>query len=195
MLDDTAFSVLFRDAHTHRVWQPRPVEESVLRELYDLLRLPPTSANCQPGRFVFVKSQDAKKRLEPALAPSNVKKTMTAPVTTIVAYDSLFYEYLPRLFPSWVGADKDIGGKPKEERERIALLSTALQAGYLMLAARGLGLDCGPMGGFDSTKVDAAFFPDGRWKSIVLINLGYGDTEKPYTRGARLSFEEAARIL
>jgi 3-hydroxypropanoate dehydrogenase len=195
MLDENGFSLLFRDAHTHRVWQPRPVEDSQLRDLYDLLRMPPTSANSQPGRFVFIKSQEAKERLKPALDPSNVKKTMTAPITTIVAYDTLFYEYLPRLFPSWVGADKDMAGKPKAERGRIALLSSALQAGYLMIAARSLGLDCGPMGGFNSAKVDETFFPDGRWKSILLVNLGYGDTQKPYTRGARLAFDEAARIL
>lgn len=195
MLDDHALGVLFRDAYTHRVWQPRPVADSLLKELYDLLRLAPTSANCQPGRFIFVKSPEAKERLKPTLNPSNVPKTMSAPVTTIVAYDTMFHTYLPRLFPSWVGADKEIGGKPKEERERIAFQSAVLQAGYLILAARGLGLDCGPMGGFKADQVDATFFPDGRWKSIMLINLGYGDVQKPYTRGDRLSFAEAARII
>ncbi len=193
MIDAKSLDVLFRQAHTHHAWIGRAVDEGLLRSLHELVRMGPTAANGQPLRIVFVKGQEAKERLKPALAAGNVDKTMAAPVVAVLAYDTRYYEKLPRLFPSWPGADQVIGGMPAEAREREALLNAALQAGYLILAARGLGLDCGPMGGFDTAAVDKAFFADGQYKSFLLINLGYGD--KAYPRNERLGFDEVARIV
>lgn len=192
MLDDKALDVLFREAHTHHGWKDRPVDDALLTSLHDLLRMGPTAANAQPLRLVFVKSQAAKERLKPALAPGNVDKTMAAPVTAVLAYDTRFYEKLPRLYPAWPGADKVFGALPADARDRTALLSAALQAGYLIMAARAMGLDCGPMGGFETAEVDKAFFADGQYKSFLLVNLGYGD--KTYPRNDRLGFAEVAQI-
>jgi 3-hydroxypropanoate dehydrogenase len=191
---DDAVALLFTDARTHAAWLDRPVDDATLRRLYDLGKLGPTGGNSQPMRAVFVKSRDAKERLRPALAPTNVEKTMTAPVTVIVAYDTEFYEKMPQLFPSRPEMREAIAARPKEIRDRQAYQSATLQAGYLILAARALGLDCGPMGGFDTAKVDAAFFPDGKWRSTLLVNLGVGDAAKLYPRLPRLDFDEACRI-
>ena len=185
---------LFLEPRTHGAWLDRPVDDALLRRAYELARMGPTGGNTQPMRIVFVKSAEAKERLLPALFPLNVEKTRAAPVTAIVAYDTEFYEKMPKLFPARPELRDSIAQRPTELRERQAYQSATLQAGYLILAARALGLDCGPMGGFDVAKVDSAFFPDGKWKSTLLVNLGYGDPAKLFPRNPRLDFDEACRI-
>jgi 3-hydroxypropanoate dehydrogenase len=192
-LSDDALDQLFRHARTHNGWQAKPVDDALLKQLVELALLGPTSANCSPARFVFVKSPEAKERLRPALSAGNLEKTMAAPATVIVGMDMAFYEYLPKLFPhadarSWfVGNDKLIAD--------TAFRNATLQGGYLIMAARALGLDTGPMSGFDAPKVDAAFFADTTVKSNFLINLGYGDPSKLFARSPRFTFDEAARIV
>ena len=193
-LDAASLDQLFLSARTHNRWLPQPVDDALLREVYELARMAPTSANCQPVRLVFLTSREAKERLRPALAPANVDKTMTAPVTAIVAHDLTFYEQLPVLMPH-VNARAWFASKPAELLERDAALGASMQGGYVMLAARALGLDCGPIGGFDRAVVDAEFFPDGIWKSNFLLNLGYGDAAGLFPRNPRLAFDEACRIL
>lgn len=192
-LDAAATQLLFHDARTHAVWNGAPVSDDELRLVYEQARMGPTSMNSSPLRIVFVKSEAARARLLPAVAPMNVDKVTTAPVTAIFAYDSRFDEELPRLFPQ-----KDtrpiFAQLPEERRLRMAEQSALLQAGYAILAARGLGLDVGPLGGFDRDKVDQAFFPDGRWRTMMLVNLGHGDPSRLHPRNPRLAFEEAARI-
>jgi 3-hydroxypropanoate dehydrogenase len=187
--------LLFHEARTHSAWLDRPVDDAVLRQLYDLVRKGPTGANTQPLRLVFVRSAEAKERLKPALAPLNVAKTMSAPVTAIAAFDVDFHEKMPKLFPARPEMRDQLAKLSPEDRGRRALLNATLQTGYMILAARALGLDCGPMGGFDNAKVDAIFFPEGQWKSIVLVNLGYGDPAKLFPRLPRLDFDEACRIV
>lgn len=191
-LDDAALDQLFRAARTHNGWQPKGVTEDTLRQLYDLLKMGPTSANCLPARFVFVRSPEAKARLGPCLSPNNVEKTMAAPVTVIAGYDTEFYEKLPQLFPHTDARSWFVGNS--ELIQSTAFRNASLQGAYLILAARALGLDCGPMSGFDNAKVDAVFFPGGKVKSNFLVNLGYGDPSKVRPRGPRLAFEEACRI-
>ena len=191
-VNSQGLDTLFREAHTYSHWLPKPVPDDLLKSVYDLFKFGPTSANACPARIVFVKSVAAKERLRPTLSPQNVEKTMSAPATAIVGYDLEFYEKLPKLFPqadarSWfVGNTKMI--------EENAFRNGSLQGAYFILAARALGLDCGPMSGFDNAKVDAAFFPDGKWKSNFLCNIGYGDASKLYPRNPRLEFAEACRI-
>ena len=191
-LSDAALDQLFREARTHNDWQPKAVDDAVLSQLIELTLLGPTSANSSPARFVFVKSPEAKEKLRPALSPGNLDKTMAAPVTAIVGMDMAFYEHLPKLFPhadarSWfAGNDKAIAA--------TAFRNSTLQGGYLIVAARALGLDTGPMSGFDAAKVDQAFFAGTTVKSNFLINLGYGDPAKLFARSPRFSFDEAARI-
>ncbi|RZF24736.1 malonic semialdehyde reductase [Paraburkholderia sp. UYCP14C] len=191
-LSDQALAQLFRDARTHNGWQNKPIDDAVLRELMELVLLGPTSANSSPGRFVFVRTPEGKEKLRPALSAGNLEKTMAAPVTVIVAMDMAFYEQLPKLFPhadarSWfVGNERLIAD--------TAFRNSTLQGGYLILAARALGLDTGPMSGFDQAKVDEAFFAGTTVKSNFLINLGYGDPSKLFARSPRFSFDEAARI-
>ena len=192
-LDDKAIDQLFRTARTQNGWQDKPVSDEVLRRLYDLVKMGPTSANALPARFVFVKSPEAKARLKACLAPTNVEKTMAAPVTVIVGYAMQFYEKLPHLFPH-ADARSWFVGNP-ELIQSTAFRNSSLQGAYLILAARALGLDCGPMSGFDSAKVDAAFFPGGKLKSNFLINLGYGDLSKVHPRNPRLAFEETCQIV
>ncbi len=192
-LDDHSLDTLFREARTHIAWQDRPVSDDLLRQIYDLMKWGPTSANCSPARIVFVRSPEAKQRLKPALAPGNVDKTMAAPATAIIAYDTKFYENLPRLFPQTDARSWFAGNQPLIES--TAFRNGTLQGAYLIIAARSLGLDAGPMSGFDNAKVDLAFFPDGKIKSNFLINLGYGDKSKLYPRNPRLSFDDAAQIL
>lgn len=194
-LDDAAWNRLFLDARTHRAWLDRPVDDALLRRLYELLRMAPTSSNCQPLRLVFVKTPSAKERLRPTLNAGNVEQTMAAPVTAIAAWDTAFYEKMAKLVPHRPDMDKRFAAMEAAKRAELGRLSATLQAGYLILAARGLGLDCGPMGGFDPEAVDAAFFPDGNWKSLLLINLGYGDASKLRPRAPRLDFDEACRIV
>jgi 3-hydroxypropanoate dehydrogenase len=190
---EAALDALFRQARTHSVWHPRGVSADTLREIYDLAKFGPTSANASPARFVFLKSDEAKARLLPALAPVNVEKSRTAPVVAIIAYDLEFYEQLPKLMPhadmrSWfVGNDALI--------QETAFRNSTLQGAYFMLAARALGLDCGPMSGFDADKVNAEFFPDGKWKVNFVCNLGYGDHTKLFPRSPRLDFDEACVVL
>ncbi|HEY3840653.1 MAG TPA: malonic semialdehyde reductase [Bryobacteraceae bacterium] len=192
-LSDSDLDVLFRQARTHRVWLPKPVPDELIHEVYELFKFGPTSANTCPARVLFLKSQEAKARLLPALAPGNVDKTRSAPVTAVVAYDLEFYEKLPFLAPN---ADyrSMFAGKPDLIQE-TAFRNGSLQGAYLMLAARALGLDCGPMSGFDQAKVNAEFFPDGKWKANFICNLGYGDASKLQPRQPRLSFDEACKLL
>ena len=184
---------LFRQARTHSAWLPKRVPVEVLREVYELARWGPTSANSTPARFVFLESEAAKARLVPALAPGNVEKTKAAPVTVIVAWDTEFYERLPQLFPQ-ADMRSYFLGKPSLIDE-TALRNGSLQGGYFILAARSVGLDCGPMSGFDAAKVHAEFFPDGKWKVNFLCNLGYGDRSNLFPRNPRLEFDEACRVL
>ena len=208
VLNDEALDQLFRAASTHNAWLDKPVSDDTLRQVYDLMKWGPTSANSCPARFVFVRSQQAKERLRPALAPGNVEKTMKAPVTVIVAYDLLFYEKLPRLFPHSPAMRNLFAGNPQLV-EATAMRNSSLQGAYLMLAARGTGLDCGPMSGFDNARVDEEFFgagkecegcdqeyfPAGHVKSNFLCNLGYGDRSKLFPRAPRLAFSEACTLL
>lgn len=192
-LPDAALDQLFREARTHRWWEDRPIPEATLRAVADLAKLGPTSANSSPGRFVFVVSREAKERLKPHLDEGNVRQTMSAPATVIVAYDTEFYEKLPTLAPDSPDARSWFAGKP-QAIERAGFQGSCLQGAYLIMAARALGLDCGPMGGFDRHGVDEAFFPDGRFKSNFLINLGYGIPEKLRPRQPRLAFEDFCGI-
>jgi len=191
--DEATLNLIFREARTHTGWLDRPVERELLVQVWDLARMGATSANSMPMRVVFVATPKAKERLAPALAPGNLVKTMAAPVTAIFAHDLEFYEQLPRLFPhgdarSWFAGN--------EELIRItAFRNGSLQAAYFMLAARAMGLDCGPMSGFDNALVDAEFFPGGSVKSNFLCNLGHGDSALLYPRGPRLDFDEACQIL
>lgn len=184
---------LFLRARSHWVWRPEPVPLELLKELYNVARFGPTSANSLPARFVFLTTPQAKERLRPALSPTNVEKTMTAPVTVIVAWDTEFHEKLPQLFPAR-DMHSIFAGNAALIHE-TAFRNSTLQGAYLMIAARGLGLDCGPMSGFDQQKVNAEFFPDGKWKANFLCNIGYGDPSKLFPRNPRLSFDEACRVL
>ncbi len=192
-LDPAVLRQLFLDARTHNGWLDGAVSDETLQELWALARMGPTAANLAPGRLVFVKSAAAKEKLKPALAPGNVEKTMKAPVTAIVAFDTSFHEHAPVLAPQrdWKAT---VASMPAEAREAMAAMNGTLQGAYVILAARALGLDCGPMGGFDKAKVDAAFFAGTTWRSNFLLNLGHGDPTALYPRQARLTFEQAARI-
>jgi 3-hydroxypropanoate dehydrogenase len=207
-IDDSALGQLFREARTYAAWQSRPVADQTLRDLYDLLKWAPTSANTGPARFAFIRSKEAKERLRPALAPGNLEKTMTAPVTVIVGYDTRFYEQLPKLVPQRPGMKQLFESNPQLV-EVTAQRNSTLQGAYLILAARALGLDCGPMSGFDNAKVDEEFFaagkpcfgcdeeffPEGHVKSNFLCNLGYGDPSTLSPRLPRLPFSEACSLL
>lgn len=189
MLSDDAMNDLFLEARSHNGWQDKAVTDEQLATLYALTRMGPTSANCSPARFVFVRTQEGKEKLKPTLSSGNLQKTMTAPVTVIVAYDKAFYEQLPALFPhadarSWFTSSPAFA-------EETALRNSSLQAAYLIMAARSMGLDTGPMSGFDRSKLDEAFFQGTTLTANLLINLGYGDAEKLYARLPRLSLEQA----
>lgn len=191
-LDPAALAQVFTEARTHNAWQARDVPDGVLREVVELMRWAPTSANSSPARFVFVKSADAKVRLQPLLMEGNVAKTMAAPVTAIIGYDLKFYDHLPRLFPhadarSWFAGNEGFANVS-------AFRNGSLQGAYFILAARALGLDCGPMSGFDNAGVDAAFFAGTSIKSNFLCNLGYGNPDGLYPRSPRFSFDDIARI-
>jgi len=189
VLDDSALDQLFLEARTHSYWSDAAVSDEQLQRLYALTRMGPTSANCSPARFVFVRSAEGKERLRPCLSSGNLEKTLAAPVTVIVAYDKQFFDALPQLFPhadarSWFTSSPAFA-------EQTALRNSSLQAAYLILAARSLGLDAGPMSGFDAKKLDAAFFADGQWTANLLINLGHGLPEKLHPRLPRLDFADA----
>jgi 3-hydroxypropanoate dehydrogenase len=192
-ISSDALDQLFREARTHSAWLPKRVPVETLREAYELARMGPTSANSSPARFVFLQSEAAKARLLPALAPPNVEKTKTAPVTVIVAWDTEFYEKFPQLFPHADMRAYFVGNQSLIDE--TAFRNSTLQGGYFILAARAVGLDCGPMSGFDGAKVNAEFFPDGKWKANFLCNLGYGDRSKLFPRNPRLEFDEACRVL
>ena len=193
MLSNEGQDLIFRNARSHSYWLDQPVDDALLRQVYELTKMGPTSANMCPLRIMFVKSREAKERLKPALDAGNVRKTMTAPVTAILGMDVHFYEKLPELFPhadarAWF---KDL---PEQVLESIALRNSSLQGAYFMLAARSLGLDCGPMSGFNNAKVDAEFFAGTTVKSNFLCALGYGDASKLHPRSPRLTFEEACQV-
>ena len=187
-----ALDLLFRKARTHTVWQPREVSEDTIKEAFDLASLGPTSANCCPMRILFLKTDEAKARLLPALSPTNVEKSRTAPYVAIIAYDTEFIDKLPQLFPH-VDARSWFAGNQKLIDD-TAFRNSSLQGGYFIMAARAVGLDCGPMSGFDHDKVNAEFFPDGKWKVNFLCNLGHGDHSHIKPRLPRLSFDEACKI-
>jgi nitroreductase len=192
-LADPALDQLFRQARTQNAWADTPVSEATLHRLYDLLKWAPTSANCSPGRFVFVQSEQAKEKLAPHLSSSNRAKAMAAPVCVIVAYDLDFAEQLPKLFPHDLTA-KHWFSDPAVRLE-TAFRNSSLQGAYLIMAARSLGLDCGPMSGFDKAGVDEAFFSGTSWRSNFLVALGQGRPEGVYPRNPRLDFDEACQIL
>ncbi len=192
-ISEEALEQIFIKARTHSVWLPEPVSDEMLHQIYDLMKWGPTSANCCPARIVFVKSMEAKGKLLPCMAEGNVEKTKAAPVTVIVAQDMEFYEKLPKLFPHAPARAWFAGNQPLIES--TAFRNGSLQGAYFMIAARSLGLDCGPMSGFDNAKLDAAFFQGTSWKSNFLCNIGYGDSGKLYPRSPRLGFEETCKIL
>jgi len=192
-LNQQALEQLFLSARTHNGWQDKSVSEEILKQLYDLVKFAPTSANASPARFLFLTSKESKEKLKPFLMEGNIEKTMQAPVTVIIGYDMNFYEHLPFLFPhtdakAWFEGNEAL-------IEETAFRNSSLQGGYLIMAARALGLDCGAMSGFDKEKVAQTFFPEGNIKINFLCNLGYGDPEKLYPRSPRLSFEQTCQIL
>lgn len=191
-LSESALNQLFFHARTYNTWQDRPVTTETLEKLHDLLRMGPTSANCCPARFVFVTSTEAKQRLASCLDKGNLEKTLAAPVTAIVAYDLAFYTRLDQLFPH-TNARPWFEGKPEKIAD-TAFRNGTLQGAYLILAARALGLDCGPMSGFNAAKLDAEFFAGSEYRSNFLVNLGYGKDEDLFPRSPRFAFDEACRI-
>lgn len=186
---------IFRGARSQNGWLPTPVPDSKLQELYDLMKFGPTSVNCSPARLVFVRTEEGRAKLRPALAPGNVDKTMAAPVVAIVGYDTRFYEHLPELFPhnpavkAWFEGDEKV-----EFANTTAFRNGTLQGGYLIAAARAVGLDCGPMSGFNNQAVDQAFFAGTSIRSNFICGLGHGDPEKVFARSPRLSFEQACQL-
>ena len=191
-LDAATLDQLFLKARTYNAWDPKPVAEATLRRLWEIARMGPTSANCSPARIVFVTTSAGKEKLKPALMPTNVEKTMTAPVTAIVGHDLEFYEHLPKLFPH-ADARSWFVGKP-DHIATTAFRNGSLQGAYLILAARALGLDCGPMSGFDNAMVDRLFFPEGSVQSNFLCNLGHGAARNLFARSPRFDFDEVCRI-
>jgi 3-hydroxypropanoate dehydrogenase len=192
MLDQHALDIIFTQARTHRAWLDRPVTNGQLRDIYELMKWCPTAANCQPARIAFVKSPEAKERLAACVDKGNVEKVLTAPVTAIVGMDMAFTRKLPQLFPVANAADWYKDEKVKEE---TAFRNSSLQGGYFILAARAVGLDCGPMSGFDADKVNGAFFVGTQVKANFICGLGYGDKEKLGPRLPRLTFEAACAIV
>jgi 3-hydroxypropanoate dehydrogenase len=193
-LNQEALDLLFRQARTHSTFLDQPVTDETLRDLYNLMKFGPTSMNCSPARILFLRTREAKERLRPFLMQANVDKTLAAPVTAIVAYDTKFYERLAQLFPHYPGAREIFANNP-DLAQITAMRNGTLQGGYFIMAARALGLDCGPMSGFDNAKVDAEFLAGEPVKSNFLCNLGYGDASKLFPRNPRLEFEEACRML
>ena len=193
-LPDEALAQIFLEARTYNGWLDKPVTDAQLRTLYDLMKWGPTSANGSPARFVFLRSAKAKERLRPTLSPGNVDKTMAAPVTVIIAYDLLFHEQMPKLFPH-KPAMGNMFASNAAFAEETARRNSSLQGAYLIIAARALGLDCGPMSGFNNAKLDEEFFAGSQVKSNFLCNIGYGDPSSFTTRLPRLEFDEACTIL
>ncbi len=193
MLDQTSLQILFSDARSHNAWQDKPVLDELLQQIYEQMKWGPTSANCSPARIVFVKSPEQKEKLLACMNAGNVEKTKTAPVTAIIGMDMTFYDLLPQLFPhadarSWFAGNQAV-------IDATAFRNSSLQGGYFMLAARALGLDCGPMSGFDADKVNATFFAGTNVKVNFICNLGYGDVAGLFERSPRLSFDQACQII
>lgn len=193
-LSDASLDQLFREARSHNAWQAKDVPDGLLQEIVDLMKMGPTSANCLPARIVFVRSETAKQRIAPFLSGANREKTLAAPVCAIIANDMAFYEHLPRLFPHNQTARTWFEGNDAVV-QATAMRNGSLQGAYLMLAARALGVDCGPMSGFDAAGVDREFFPDGRVKTNFLCSLGYGDPAGLFARSPRFAFDEIAKIV
>jgi 3-hydroxypropanoate dehydrogenase len=192
-LDAGALDAIFREARTHNAWRDQPVTDADLHAIFDLAKFGPTSANCSPARFVFVRSAEAKEKLKPALSAGNLAKTMAAPVTAIIAYDPKFYDHLPKLFPhadarAWFAGSEALATE-------TAFRNSSLQGAYFIIAARALGIDTGPMSGFDKAAVDAAFFAESGWKSNFLCNLGHGDPAALLGRSPRFELAEGWRVL
>jgi 3-hydroxypropanoate dehydrogenase len=194
VLDQAGLDLIFLKARTRNGWHDAPVPESLLRRIYEVAAMGPTTANSQPQRIVFVMSKEAKEKLAPALSKGNLAKTMQAPVTAIFAYDMRFFDNLPKTFPHDQTARSWFAGNDEASIRITALRNASLQAAYFMIAARAHGLDCGPMSGFNNKKVNAAFFPDGRYESNFICSLGHGTDEKLFPRSPRLTFDEACRI-
>jgi nitroreductase len=193
MLDATALDTLFHHARTHNGWQDKPVTDAQLHQIYDLMKWGPTSANCSPARIVFVKSAAEKEKLVACVGPGNVDKTKAAPVTAIIGMDMAFFDKLPQLFPHADAKSWFVGNQPLIDA--TAFRNSSLQGGYFIMAARAVGLDCGPMSGFDADKLNAAFFAGTTVKANFICNLGYGDPAKLFGRSPRLSFEEACKVV
>jgi 3-hydroxypropanoate dehydrogenase len=193
MTDEKILDQILRDARSHSDFTDKPVPEALLRAAHDLMKWGPTSANSQPMRILYLRSQESREKLRPTLSPTNLEKTMKAPLVALVAYDTHFWENLPRMFhnPAAISWFKDKGA----HTEITAFRNGTLQGGYYLLALRAVGLDCGAMSGFDLAKADAAFFPEGRLKSNFLVNIGYGTGKGIAPRNPRLSFEETCRFL
>lgn len=192
-LEPSALDTLFREARSQNAWQDKDIPEGVLEQLYHLVKMGPTSANCAPGRFVFIRSKEAKQKLDPAMSSGNREKTMAAPVTVLVCQDMEFYEKLGELFPH-VDAKPWFTGSEAMITE-TAFRNASLQGGYLIMAARALGLDCGPMSGFDAKLVEETFLAGTTWKVNFMINLGYGEPSKVFDRLPRLAMEDACKVL
>ena len=193
-ISDEAVRQLFTEARSFSTWLEKEVSDETIHEIYDLLKFGPTSANSCPARFVFVRTQPEKEKLIACLAAGNVQKVKTAPVTVIIAFDEKFYDQIPKLFPHAAGF-RDVFAKDKPLAEATAFRNGSLQGAYFILAARALGLDCGPMSGFNNQKLDDAFFAGTSWKSNFLCSIGYGDRSKLHPRSPRLTFEETCRIV
>jgi 3-hydroxypropanoate dehydrogenase len=196
MIDTAALNALFLEARTQNGWLPKPVLDADIKQAFDIMKMAPTSANCQPARFVFLRTAAAKERIRATLSPGNLEKTMAAPVVAIVAHDTQFQEHLPRLFPHapnfralFDGEEKKVG------REMAAFRNGTMQGAYFILALRAVGLDSGAMSGFNAAAIDAEFFPDGRFKSNFLLNIGYGDPTKVMGRSPRFGFDEVCQVL
>ena len=193
LLSDEVLNQLFLEARTFSAWKEQPISDATIHELYNLLRMGPTSANGCPARFLFLTSKEAKEKLAPALVSKNVEKTMKAPLTVIVAWDNEFYEQFPKLTPKFDWKPYFVG-KPDLIQSTV-FRNSSLQGAYMILAARALGLDCGPMSGFDNAKVDEEFFAGTKWQSNFICNIGFGDTASLYPRNPRLVFDDACKIL
>jgi 3-hydroxypropanoate dehydrogenase len=196
MIDTAALNTLFLEARTQNGWLPKPVLDADIKQAFDIMKMAPTSANCQPARFVFLRSTAAKERIRATLSPGNLDKTMSAPVVAIIAHDTQFQEHLPRLFPHapnfralFDGEEKKVG------REMAAFRNGTMQGAYFILALRAVGLDSGAMSGFNAAAVDTEFFPDGRFKTNFLLNIGYGDPTKVMGRSPRFGFDEVCQVL
>ncbi len=193
-VSEQSLDQLFRKARTHNAFLDRPVGDEALKQVYELMKWGPTSANCSPARILFLRTKEAKERLKPALSSGNSAKTMAAPAVAVIGYDLEFYEKLPQLFPHNLDARNWFAGN-EQSIFITAFRNSSLQGAYFMLAARAVGLDCGPMSGFDNAKVDAEFWPDGKVKSNFICNLGYGDDSQLFPRSPRLEFDEACKLL